>query len=104
MSLEFDRLLAAGQFTDAVRHLAGEMFWSGKTGYTRKQVLEQLADKVDSLSAENEKLRSQQEAVEQLRSEICKHHKASTCKKYKYCLAHKGPVSTCPERSEGGSD
>ena len=56
-SVEFDRLLAYGQFTAAVRYLAGELFWSGETGYTRKQVLEQLADKVDMLSVENKRLR-----------------------------------------------
>ena len=99
MSKEFDRLLAAGKFTDAVRILAGELFWSGQTGYTRKMVMEQLADKVDTLETENERLRRALQV-----DEICKHGKAETCRKYSYCLAHKGPVSTCPERSEGSRD
>ena len=91
MSKKFDRLLADGKFTDAVRYLADELYKNGLTGHTRKMVLEQLADKVDGLSTENEKLRH-------LQGEICKHGKQKTCNKYSYCKAHKGPVSTCPER------
>jgi len=47
MSLELDNLLKERRFTDAVRYLAKELYKSGKTGYTRKMVLDELAERVD---------------------------------------------------------
>ena len=44
----FDNLVRNGRLTDAVRFFAKEYYDNGKMGYTRKTILEQLADKLDN--------------------------------------------------------
>jgi hypothetical protein len=45
----FDELIYRRELTNAARFLAKEYYESGKMGYTRKSLIEQLADKVDRL-------------------------------------------------------
>lgn len=45
----FDELVRDGKLTDAARCFAKQYYDSGKMGYTRKLLVEQLADKVDHL-------------------------------------------------------
>ncbi len=45
----FDELIYRGKLTNAARLFAKEYYESGKMGYTRKSLIEQLADKVDRL-------------------------------------------------------
>ena len=45
----FDELIHRGELTDAARLFAKEYYESGKMGYTRRSLIEKLADKVDRL-------------------------------------------------------
>ena len=45
----FDEMITKGKLTDAARFFAKEYYNSGKMGHTRKLLIEQLANKVDSL-------------------------------------------------------
>lgn len=46
---KFDYLISEGKDTDAARLFAKEYYDSGKMGYTRKALIERIADKVDEL-------------------------------------------------------
>ena len=50
---KFDNLIYEGKDTDAARLFAKEYYNSGKMGYTRKLLIERLADKVDELERVN---------------------------------------------------
>ena len=56
MSLKFDELIRNQRRTDAGRYLADELYKNGKTGHTRKLLIEWLSDKVDEQEKEIEEL------------------------------------------------
>ena len=56
MSLKFDEMLRKGERTNAGRYLADELYKNGKTGHTRKLLIEWLSDKVDEQEKEIEEL------------------------------------------------
>jgi len=47
MKERFDNLISEGRDIDAVRYLAQEYYDNGKMGYTRKLLLERVADKCE---------------------------------------------------------
>ena len=56
MSWKFDELLRNQKRTDAGRYLADELSKNGKTGHTRKLLIEWLSDKVDEQEKEIDEL------------------------------------------------
>lgn len=56
MSLKFDEFIRNQRRTDAGRYLADELYKNGKTGHTRKLLIEWLSDKVDEQEKEIEEL------------------------------------------------
>lgn len=46
---KFDNLIRENKDTDAARLFAKEYYDSGKMGYTRKALIERIADKLDKL-------------------------------------------------------
>lgn len=53
MSSYFDDLIREGRDTDATRFLAREYYENGKMGYTRRRLLERVADKIDKYEEGN---------------------------------------------------